>query len=511
MANVKSLKIVSVAAAAALACTMSSSLYADDGDAFKVKRSLKGNMMEVYNVLPGKADNLTDMFADGIVYGRLRANSFEWDWKNDDTDETGNKDNHALGLGGSLIYKTASLHGVSLGGGLYYTDNPIPGMRMSRDDIGYLKAGKDTTSRYNVKENGIYGFAVPAQLYVQYDISKTTFVAGRQIWESFLTKSNDTKMIPNTFEGYTVTMKELPQTTIRGAWFYQQKLRDHMTFHDVLTFKDGQGNSWNNNDDAAVHKGLSYSNLRTAGKDVNHDLFIADVRNKSIKNLQLDLTYGGVPGMVSSLTGEANYAIPVGGWTITPGARYMYQMDDGGGKVGGAALKGSLAIDKTPTSNLGYKDRYTLDGGVWMARLVAETGPLKMQVGYSAVEDKADIVAPWRGFPTGGYTRAMAQYNWYANTKTTAFQVNYNFDKAKLVPGFSAMVRYAMQDFDEAKQAAGNQADSNILHIDLIEQIKAVPGMEAKIRLGLVDAKDREAGYDKDSYNEYRFELNYLF
>jgi len=322
-------------------------------------------------------------------------------------------------------------------------------------------------------------------------------------------------MIPNTFEGYTVTTKEIPQTTIRGAWFYQQKLRDHMTFHDVLTFKDGQGNSWNNNDDAAVHKGLSYNNLKAAGKDVNHDLFVADIRNKSIKNLQLDLTYGGVPGMISSLTGEANYAIPLGDWTVTPGARYMYQMDDGAGKVGGACLSGNLAGWTAGDPTLGYKNPDSLDSSLWMARLVAATGPLTMQVAYSAVEDKGDIVAPWRGFPTGGYTRAMAQYNWRANTKTTAAEVKFDFDKAKLVSGFSAMVRYAMQDFDEAKQAAGGQADSNIVHIDLIEKIKAVPGLEGKIRVGLVDAKDRtegsKAGLDVDSYNEYRFELNYLF
>jgi len=530
MANVKSLKIVSVAAAAALACTLTSSLHADDSEAFQVKRSLKGNMMEVYNVVPGKADNITDMFANGVLYGRLRANSFTWDWKNTDVIDPKNgkllnKDNHALGLGGSLIYKTASLYGVSIGAGLYYTDNPIPGMRMSEADIGYLKAGKDTTSRYNVNSIGTYGFAVPAQLYVQYDISKTSFVAGRQIWESFLTKSNDTKMIPNTFEGYSVTTKEIPQTTIRAAWFYQQKLRDHMTFHDVLTFGDGSvktatnNPNWNNNDDAAVHKGLSFSNLQAAGKDVSHSLIVADVRNKSINNLQLDLTYGAVPGMISSLTGEANYAIPVGSWTITPGARYMYQMDDGAGKVGGACLSGSLVnwAGGTPTydATKGYSDPNSLDSGLWMARLIAATGPLTMQVAYSAVEDKGDIVAPWRGFPTGGYTRAMAQYNWRANTKTTEAEVKYDFDKAKLVSGFSAMVRYAMQDFDEAKQAAGGQADSNIIHIDLIEKIKAVPGMEAKARIGLVDAKNRTAGTyageDVDSYNEYRFELNYLF
>jgi hypothetical protein len=515
MANVKPINIISTAAAAALACTLASNAYADDGEAFKVKRSLKGNMMEVYNVVPGKADNITDMFADGIVYGRLRVNSFNWDWKNDDTAETGNKDNRALGLGGSLIYKTASMYGLSAGAGLYYTDNPFPGERMSEANIGYLKAGKDTLSRYNVSTLGNYGFATLAQAYLKYDFSKTSFVAGRQIFESFLTKSNDTKMIPNTFEGYSFTTKEIPDTRIRGAWFYQQKLRDHQTFHDVITFKDADGNSWNNNDDSAIHKGLSYANFQQAGDDVTHSLIVADIRNTSIKNLQLDLTYGGVPGVVSSLTGEINYAIPVGGWTITPGARYMHQMDDGGGKVGGASLKGKLVTwaggTATYDDTLGYDTPDSLDGSVWMARLVAKTGPLKMQLAYSAVADEADIVAPWRGFPTGGYTRAMAQYNWYANTKTAAAQVNYDFDKAKLVSGLSAMVRYAMQDFDEDKQAAGVQADSNIVHIDVIEKIKAVPGLEAKMRIGLVDAKDREAGYDKDSYNEYRFELNYLF
>jgi len=506
MANVKTLKVISVAAAAALACTLTSSANADD---FKVKRSLKGNMMEVYNVLPGKADSITDMFADGIVYGRLRVNSFNWDWKNDNTEETGNKDNRALALGGSLIYKTASLYGLSAGAGLYYTDNPFPGERMPRQDIGYLKAGKDTVSRYNVKMLGNYGFATLAQAYITYKYSKTSVTGGRQIFESFLTKSNDTKMIPNTFEGYSITTKELPDTTIRGAWFYAQKLRDHQTFHDVLTFKDGDGESWNNNDDAGVHKGLTYANLQAAGEDTSHSLIIADVRNTSIKNLQLDLTYGAVPGMISSLTGEVNYAIPVGGWKITPGARYMYQMDDGAGEVGGACLSGKLA--GMTGEQMGYKEADSLDSSIWMARLVAETGPLKMQIGYSSVADEGDIVAPWRGFPTGGYTRAMAQYNWRANTQTAAAQVNYNFDKAKLVPGLSAMVRYAMQDFDEDKQAAGGQADSNIIHIDVIEKIKAIPGMEAKVRVGLVDAKDRENGVEKDSYNEYRFEVNYLF
>ncbi len=495
------MKLVKMSVAAATICALSVGLFADEA---KPKRELKNNMMEVYNVLPGTADNFTDAFANGVFYGRLRANAFRWDWKNDDF----NNDNKAFGLGGSMIYKTAPLAGVSATAGLYYSNSPFSGLRVDNADVGDVKAGKDTFSRYNVKTTDDWSMATLAQAYLQYDISKTSFKIGRQIFESFLTKSNDTKMIPNTFNGLTVEMKEIPKTTIRGAYFNAQKLRDHTTFHDVITFKDSSGESWNNNDDSAVHKGLSYANFTAAGEDTDHALIIADIRNTSIENLQIDVTYGAVPDVVSSITGELNYKIGLpGGFSLTPGIRYMHQMDNGGGEIGGATLKGTLA--GVTGDALGYKDASSLDSSLAMARLVLNQGALKVQVAYSAVGDEADIVAPWRGFPTGGYTRAMAQYNWYANTKTTAAEVFYDFGKAKIVPGFSAMARYAMQNFDEAKQAAGVQADSNILHIDLRQKIMA--GLDAKLRVGLVSADERVAGGDKDSYNEYRFEVNYLF
>jgi hypothetical protein len=493
------MKLVKLSAVAALACVLSVSANADDS---KPKRQLKNNMMEVYNVLPGKADSIAEAFSEGIFYGRLRSNTFMWDWKNDDTT---NKDNKAWGIGGSMIYKTAAFEGFSATAGMYYTRNILP---TDTDDLGTVKAGKDTFSRFNALTLDDHSMAVLAQAYLQYDFSKNSIKLGQQIFESFLTKSNDTKMIPNTFNGITIETKEIPDTRVRAAYFLTQKLRDHTTSHDVITFKDKDGNSWNNNDDSAVHKGLNFNNFKNAGKDTEHDLIVVDARNKSVKNLQVDVTYGGVPDVVSSLTGEVNYKIAIGdGYTLTPGVRYMYQMDDGGGEIGGACLKGGLA--GLSGAQNGYKDASSLDSSLWMARLTLKKGPLKAQVAYSAVGDEADIVAPWRGFPTGGYTRAMAQYNWYANTKTTAAEVNYDFGKAGILPGFSALARFAMQDFDEAKQAAGVQADSNILHMDLRQNV--TPDLYAKLRIGLVDAKDRESGVNKDSYNEYRFELNYLF
>ena len=517
------MKLLTLSAVAALTCALSITANADE---YKPKRVLKNNMMVETLIKPKPVDNIKDAFGKGMFYGRLRANDFIWNWKNETYNPAtnkGTKDNKAFGLGGSMIYRTAPFMGVSALAGLYYTSSPFSGLREDRADVGFLKAGKDTISRYQVANGGAWAYAVLAQANVEYKYSKTKFKAGRQIFESFLTKSNDTKMIPNTFQGYTLETKELANTRIRGAYFTAQKLRDHTTFHDVITYGDGSNNpygKWNNNDDSAAHKGLSYKNFQAAGESVNHDLIVADLRNKSIKNLKVDVTYGAVPGVVSSLTGELNYKVDLGsGYTLTPGVRYMKQFDNGGGRVGGASLKGKLVKwnGNTPTyyNNKGYSTPNSLDSYIWMARLVLKNGPLKAKVGYSAVANQADIVAPWRGFPTGGYTRAMAQYNWYANTKTFDIEANYDFGKADLVSGFSVLTRYAIQNFDNAKQAAGVQADSRILQMDFRENFGN--GLYAKIRVGLVNADNRSAialtgaGKDVDSYNEYRFELNYLF
>ncbi|MDD3506097.1 MAG: OprD family outer membrane porin [Sulfurimonas sp.] len=494
------MKILKLSAIAALSCLLTSTLSAED---VKPKRVLKGNMMEVYNTLPKSVDNFVDAFTEGVFYGRLRANLFEYDFKNND-----NIDNKAFGLGGSLIYKTAPFAGLSATAGLYYSNSPFSSLR--EDDAGSVKSGKDTFSRYNVDKNGDWEMVVLAQAYLQYDISKTSFKVGRQIFESALTASNDTKMIPNTFEGVSVESKDIAKTTLKAAYFTAQKLRDHTTFHDVLTYTDGSTDThadWNNNDDSGAHKGITYAALKAANKDTDNTLIVAALSNKSIKNLKIDATYTAVPDMLSSVIGELNYTIPLGGITIAPGVRYMEQFDNGAGKIGGASLAGG--VTDANAASKGYKSGYSLDTSLWMARLVASAGAFKGQIGYSKVEDKADIVAPWRGFPTGGYTRAMAQLNWKADAQTIMFEAKYDFEKANILDGFSAMARYAIQDSDEKKQASGGQADLSIIHIDLLQ--KFTPTLDAKIRLGFVDADNRTSGVNKDSYNEYRFEINYLF
>jgi len=459
------------------------------------KITLKNNMTINYNKLPSSANNISDIFLNGMFYGRLRMNSFYFDWQKEEKN-TGVKDNRAMGLGGSFIYKTAPIYGISATAGLYTSQNPSWFME-NTNDIGMVKSGKDTFSRYNTSKTGNYGMTVLAQSYIRYNISKTVFEGGRLLFESVFTKSNDTKMIPNSFDGITMISKNIPQTTVKFAWLAKQKLRDHTFSHDVLAYNPN--NKWAENDDSVINKNLTVDRIGN-----NNSLVIVAISNKSVKNLKIDLSYASVPDVLSNIVTEINYSLPLGTWKIVPGIRYMQQFDNLGANYDVANLSAS--------STIGYKDTKSLNTNLIATRLDIKTKAFLFRIAYSQTADKADIITPWRGFPTGGYTRAMGQYNWRANTKTYLAKMSYDFGKANILKGFSIMGEYGVQNFDDNKDEV--QADNNIFHIDMRQNIGK--HAQAKFRFGYSVADDNilksDGTYKKDiSYNEYRFELNYFF
>ncbi len=486
------------------------------------KRTLGNNMAEIYHVLPEESSSLAGVFGKGIFYGRLRMNYFYWDY-----DEKILHDPTGFGLGGSLIYKTAPYSGFSLTAGLYTSQNL--GL-LEMDDALFGRSGKDTFSRYNSASDGDWGMTVLGQAYIQYHVQETDIRVGWQVFEGFLARSNDTKMIPNTFEGVTLVSRDLPDTTFTAAFFTGQKLRDHTEYHDVITYDDGEKRTvtigsrtvnlskWKNQDDSVSHKGLSFDNLNAAGKDVDNTLIIAGVTNQSIDHVTLDLWYTGVPNLFYSLMGEANVEIPLSeDWSLTPGLRYMRQFDDGAGEVGGAALTGTL-VDGTGLQR-GYNDPDCVDGELYAARLVLKKGAGRLIGGFSRISNDADFIAPWRGFPTGGYTRSMAQYNWFANTDSWMIQAYYDFGKADIIQGLRAGIDYVWMDYDDEKERLGGHSltDRSYIHLDMWYVFPFLEELEAKIRFGIVNADHRTnasvigTGEEDPSYCEFRFELNYLF
>lgn len=458
-------------------------------------------MEHIYEETAPWVNSFEDMLAEGVYYGRIRLNSFGFKWKGELFDETGNatRKNHAIvGLGGSLIYHSAVWNGFSFAGSLYTTQARGT---LEKNEAYLNKSGKDTFSRYDFLRTGKKGITTPAEGYLAYSYDNHMLKVGRQIFESFLTKSNDTKMIPNTFEGISL-YSNFFDTAWKAAFFTKQKLRDHANFHHLFAYGEEEGkpySAYSQNDDSAMHRGITLSKLKDRG--IEDRLFVIEGMNRSIENLNILANYTTVPELLSYAMIQLGYEVDLGEWFVIPAVRYMYQFDEGAGHIAGANY-----LNLTE----GYSNPQSLESNLLAARIDVVHDTFKLRFGYSDVADKGDIIAPWRGFPTGGFTRAMGQYNWYANTKSYMFQLDYvfdAFDELKLIS------RYVIQDFDDNK--IGVQSDSNVFTLDLAKKLLD-NRLYLKTRYAYVSGDDDTVttnGFAKvdSSYNEIRFEINYLF
>ena len=470
------------------------------GDDLKLKQGIKTNYQIVYYELPGNADTFTEMFSEGEFYGRLRSNTFYFRWDNEDKEHSINL---ITGLGASLIYKSARLKGFDFTVGLYSSQAFFDD---KKDPVAHLKPGKDLLSRFDYVNTGRRSMNVVGLAYLRYaGLEKTKVTLGRQLVETFYTKSNDSKMIPNTFDGIALSSKVLPQTKIELAYLSKQKLRDHTETHSLLMFGDSNSSTskkpqWSQNDDAGMHRGLTYSALKANGKSTDAPLIVGDLHNKSIEDLKIDTSFYVVPELISQAMAELNYTFSVGDhFTIIPGLRYIRQFDNGAGAVGGASLTGDTT---------GYRHPDSLDGQMVAARLVAKVDHYKFNLGYSYILDEADLVSPWRAFPTAGYTRSMITYNWRANTKTYRFEVQKNANNTGIYKDLFIQASVLYKDADNAKGGAFGR-DKMFYYIGFVQNIPSMPSLQWRLRLGYSQFLDSE---NSDfNFLDSRFEINYLF
>ena len=465
------------------------------------RQTLKTNGQIIYNVKQKKVSTLKDMLNQGELFGRLRSNNFYYIF---DHDDTSHQTSAAASVGASFVYKSASLKGIEFNVGLYGSQaffNP----NEFDNNIKLLKSAKDTFSRYNYVKTGSKALYTFAQANINYNYSKTDFTLGRQLVETFYTKSNDTKMIPNTFDALVVHSKDISKTELKIAYMAKEKLRDHESSHSLLMYDDSDlanYSMWRGNDDSAMHKGLSYTNLKAAGKSTDAPLIIFDLTNRTLKNLKINFSAYNVPTLLSQVMGELNYNINFHNFTLTPGVRYIQQFDNGAGSVGGASLLG----DVNENNPGGYKDPNSLNGKMIALRLVAKLRDYKINIAYTDILDQGDLVTPWRGFPTAGYTRSMGIYNWRANSQSYRIELvkGSNSKGLYLKPFIQASVLYV--NMDENK---GILQDSIMYYLGLVQNVPSMHSLQYKLRLGHRDFIGAAA--DVSDYTDARCELNYLF
>jgi len=458
------------------------------------KQALKTNGQLIYQEQKS-VQEFNKMFQEGNFYGRLRSNNFYFRYNHDDAKHD---TQFVSGLGASFVFESAKYQGFTTTVGLYASHAFF---NENSDPVNRLKAGKDMLSRFDYVNTGSKNMGVIGQANIAYSYAKTDLKLGRQLVETFYAKSNDTKMIPNTFDGAVLSSKDIAKTKLTFAYLTKQKLRDHTTAHSLFMVGDAALSSdaqpqWSQNDDSAMHKGLTYSALKAAGKSTDAPLLLLDMQNSTIDNLKINFSSYLVPSLLSQTMGELNYKIALDGFSVTPGFRYIHQFDNGAGAVGGA----SITADTT-----GYKDTKSLTADMIAARLVTKINDYKINVAYTQVFDKADLVTPWRGFPTAGYTRSMGVYNWRANVKSYRVELvkGANSKGIYTKPFLQTSILYM-----DGEQQKG-ETDSLLYYAGIVQNIPSMQELQYRVRLGWRDfIGDSSATSD---YLDARFELNYLF
>jgi hypothetical protein len=495
------------------------------------KATMLKNSTVSYLDEPIEVDSFGELFSEGKFYGRLRSNSFYFRWNalDDSHDNT-----FITGVGGSVVYQSAIYNGFGFGAGLYYSHGFF---NESIDSALSFKAGKDAFSRYSYLKTGNKNMAVLGQAYLQYAWwNDTSLKLGRQLVESFYTKSNDTKMIPNTFDGLVFKTEDIPDSTLQLAYLARQKLRDHVEAHAILMRGDCQSDgcydsltdpkeitaqekiaSLSENDDSAMHKGLTYSNLKAAGKPTDAPLITGDLHTSVASySLDLDASFYVVPELLAQVMLEGNYEFNIGDVRIIPGVRYIKQFDNGAGAVGGASLSGDLNSTYTKS----YSNYDSLESQMVAARLVFKLDKYKLNLGYTYILDEADLVTPWRGFPTSGYTRSMGRYNWKANTKSYRLE----FVRCTSTDGIynDVFVQTSVLYQDNDPDKTGLQHDNSLYYyLGLMQNLSYLDNMQWRFRIGYqqflnTDTKKTQfngISFSDDDLNnlDTRFEINYFF
>ncbi len=496
------------------------------------------------------ADDLASAFKEGKLDGRIRMHYFLTDWDHNDQWNLNlplpgkpDGDSQGLAIGGSLIYKTAPVYGLSAGVG-FYTTHGLGGL-LTNDDNGITAGHPKNTTAADLFARGPGadgsfgdGYSVMAQSYLQYEIAKTSVKGGRFLMTNPFINPNDTKMIPIAIEGASITSNEIGNTTL--ILDYADKIKERgMTYFgsmaDTGDTPDAIKNYYSTHYTPTAT--LSPADQVNYGQHSAPNVTIVGVKNKYIDNLELQGWYMNWPDIIDQAMGEANYKLKAGDIGLTFGARYMQQFDQGAGDLitpmNGTSIYATGAV--TSTSPLGGTSKVQVKGDndnsvdtyMYALRAIANYQAVRFLVAYSHTNSGGDLIAPWRGFPTEGYTRSMTITDWNANTHAYKAQIDYDFNS--LVPGLSALLGYSYYDRDPSKVSYQGQTnryygngDTRQWNCDAKYAVASLKGLELKVRT-MIQQNDVvtniggntgtvSEGIGNDTSNkELRFEINYLF
>jgi hypothetical protein len=231
-------------------------------------------------------------------------------------------------------------------------------------------------------------------------VSATELKVGSLAFRSPVVSSNDTRLLPSTFEGALLTSKDIDKLALQGGKLQQIK------FNSSSNYQDFTGN-------------------RIGG--VSDDFRFAGGTYSFNKALSTSLFYGNLENIYRQYFGGVVYEIPLAAQqSLKFDLRYSKSTDDGNFRpLDNRAANGQVA--------------YTLGASVFTAAYQRMSG-----------DDPFPYIAN-----SDPYLVNFVQINDFANAEEHSWQVRYDYNFAALgVPGLTFMTRYV--NGDNAQVAGGN-------------------------------------------------------
>lgn len=230
------------------------------------------------------------------------------------------------------------------------------------------------------------------ELTAKAKVSETVLKVGSLAFRTPVVSSNDTRLLPSTFEGALLTSKDIDQLVLQGGKLEQIK------FNSSSNYQDFTGN-------------------RIGG--VSDDFRFAGGTYSFNKALSTSLFYGNLENVYRQFFGGVVYEIPLAAQqSLKFDLRYSKSTDDGNFRP----------LDNRAANGL---VSYTLGANVFTAAYQHMSG-----------DDPFPYIAN-----SDPYLVNFVQINDFANTQERSWQLRYDYNFAALgIPGLTFMSRYVQGD-----------------------------------------------------------------
>jgi len=259
-------------------------------------------------------------------------------------------------------------------------------------------------------------------------VSATELKVGSLAFRTPVVSSNDTRLLPSTFEGALLTSKDIDNLALQGGKLQQIK------FNSSSNYQDFSGN-------------------RIGG--VSDDFRFAGGTYSFNKALSTSLFYGNLENIYRQYFGGVVYEIPLAAQqSLKFDLRYSKSTDDGNFRpLDNRAANGQVA--------------YTLGASVFTAAYQRMSG-----------DDPFPYIAN-----SDPYLVNFVQINDFANTEERSWQVRYDYNFAALgIPGLTFMTRYV--NGDNAQVAGSNSGEEWERNTDIgyVVQSGSLKNLGVKVR-----------------------------